>query len=383
MQLTDIRATALVVDSNRVDGSHSHHARASGTQITWRFAAARPSGSFGESAAKGSAHTRSSSTDAGGLNVEWISDQIGISLATLNRIFASLIVLLVLALVRALVLRSLHRRFQEDWVAYRAGKVATYTAMVVGLIAIAWIWIDAFNDLPTFLGLISAGIAIALADVLKNLAGWVYILSRRPFRVGDRIEVGGTRGDVIDIRLFRFSLMEVGNWVDADQATGRLVHVPNGTVFTNHIANYTEGFLYIWHEIPVLITFESDRHRAREILENSLAEHAPPLDRTASGAIRETARSYHIKIGALTPVVYLSVRDSGVLLTARFLVDARQRRTIEQAIWTQILDDFDGEPRVDLAYPTTRMYLHGPVSVRPNDHDGLRPITDPDRIKGS
>lgn len=98
--------------------------------------------------------------------------------------------------------------------------------------------------------------AIALADVLKNMAGWMYIPSRRPFRVGDRIEIEGTRGDVVDIRLFCFSLMEIGNWVDAEQSTGRLVHVPNGSVFINQVANYTEGFQYIWHEMPVRTFFQ-------------------------------------------------------------------------------------------------------------------------------
>jgi small-conductance mechanosensitive channel len=134
---------------------------------------------------------------------------------------------------------------------------------VIALLAPAWIWIDAFNDLGTFLGLLSAGVAIALADVLKNMAGWMYIPSRRPFRVGDRIEIEGTRGDVVDIRLFCFSLMEIGNWVDAEQSTGRLVHVPNGSVFINQVANYTEGFQYILardarpHLLP-----GTDHHRA-------------------------------------------------------------------------------------------------------------------------
>ena len=146
----------------------------------------------------------------------WLADQFGFSADTQAKLIASIAVIGILAISRWLVLRAVQRRFEETWVAYRARKVATITATIVGLAIFAWIWIDAFNDVATFLGLLSAGIAIALADVLKNIAGWVYVLSRRPFRVGDRIEIGSTKGDVVDIRLFRFSLMEVGNWVQAE-----------------------------------------------------------------------------------------------------------------------------------------------------------------------
>ena len=295
--------------------------------------------------------------------MEWIRDQLGVTTATQGKVIATIVAVVVLVLSRWLVLRAIQQRFEEAWVGYRARKAATYTATVLGMAIIAWIWVDAFNDLPTFLGLVSAGVAIALADVLKNLVGWVYILSRRPFRVGDRIEIENTKGDVVDVRLFRFSVMEVGNWVDADQSTGRLIHIPNGKLFTTHVANYTEGFEYIWYEIPVLITFESDRRLARTILESALRDHAPDVERAAGSSIRETARSYHIRIGTLTPIVYLSVQDSGVLLTCRFLVNVRQQRGVAQNIWTAILDGFDAAPSIELAYPTVRTFFAGPVSI--------------------
>jgi small-conductance mechanosensitive channel len=301
--------------------------------------------------------------------MDWIADQLGLSAAIQGKIVASLITVVVLVLGRALALRAIHRRFEEAWVGYRARKAATYTTTVLGVFALAWIWIDAFNDLPTYLGLVSAGIAIALSDVIKNLVGWIYILSRRPFRVGDRIEIGDTKGDVVDVRLFRFSIMEVGNWVGADQATGRLIHIPNGLLFNQQLANYTEGFAYIWYEIPVLITFESDRRLARRIVEDAIRENTPNVEREAGSRIRETARSYHIKIGALTPIVYLSVEDSGVLLTGRFLVKARKQRDIAQAVWDAVLDGIDGAPTVELAYPTVRTYLHGPISIGGSDPD--------------
>jgi small-conductance mechanosensitive channel len=295
--------------------------------------------------------------------MQWIADNLGIPVGIQNKLLASAVAIAFVLAVRFVALKALPRRFEEEWVEYRARKVATYVSTLVVIVILAWIWIDAFNDLPTFLGLISAGIAIALSDVLKNLAGWIYILSRRPFRVTDRIEIADTKGDVIDIRLFRFSLMEVGNWVDAEQATGRLVHVPNGMVFTHKVANYTEGFGYVWHEIPVLVTFESNRRAAEDMVEDAVRASAPDVDLAAAGRIREAARTYHIRIGALTPTVYLTVKDSGVLFTARMLVGVRERRAVEQAFWSRFLDALEVEPSVDLAYPTIRTYLPSPVTI--------------------
>jgi len=211
-------------------------------------------------------------------------------------------------------------------------------------------------SLTTFLGLASAGVAIAMHDTIANLAGWFFIISRRPFKVGDRIQIGEIAGDVIDIRIFQFSVVEIGNWVDADQSTGRIVHVPNNKVLREPLANYQIGFEYIWHEIPVLITFESDWIKAKKLLEKIASENAEHLSAGAQEQIRRAAKRYLIFYGALTPIVYTTVKDSGVLLTVRYLVNPRQRRTTQQQIWEAILNAFEKEDNIELAYPTTRFY---------------------------
>lgn len=295
--------------------------------------------------------------------MDWITEQLGINADNQSKILTSFIVVAVALIVRALVLRAVHKRTDETDLVYRTGKLTTYTTTVVVLLTLSWIWFDAFSNFATYIAVVSAGLAIALADVLKNVAGWGYIVVRRPFRVGDRIEIGGTKGDVLDIRLFRFTVAEIGNWVDAEQATGRLVHIPNGNLFAEQIANYTEGFEFIWHEIPVLITFESDWHRCEEILLAIVRDVAPNIEARAGARIREAAKGYQIKIGVLTPIVYLTVKDSGILLTARFLTDVRTRRTVEQRIWRAVLEAFASEPKLDLAYPTVRTYLEGPIRL--------------------
>lgn len=290
---------------------------------------------------------------------------------SLSNIIWTLVAVIVILVLRRVARRFVNRTAEETERAYRANKIINYTATTTLLVTAGFIWFEAFDSLPTYLGLVSAGIAIALADVLKNLVGWVYILGRKPFQVGDRIEVQEYKGDVVDIRLFRFSLMEIDGWVDAEQSTGRLVHVPNGVVFNEGVANYTEGFGFIWHELPILITFESDWKLAEQIIEDVLRVDAPDVHGAAGAHIRETARRYSIRIGTLTPVVYLSVRDSGVLLTARYLVEARARRGREDRIWRSILERFSEHPEVELAYPTVRTFLpdairFGPVQTEPS-----------------
>jgi len=289
--------------------------------------------------------------------VERLAEAIGISLAAFENIIFTILTLVVVLVSRAAVLRLINANVEGHDAQYRARKIVNYATTAVFFITVAFIWLDAFSSLPTYLGLVSAGVAIALADVLKNMAGWAFILSRRPFTIGDRIEVSGLKGDVIDVRLFRFSLMEVGGWVDAEQSSGRLVHVPNGVVFNQPVANYTEGFAYIWDEIPILITFESDYKSAKSIVLDILKEDTPDTHGVAGQRIRETASKYSIKIGTLTPTVYVSVRDSGVLLTARYLVATRSRRGAEDKVWQAILDAFNQTDTVALAYPTIRAYF--------------------------
>jgi len=295
--------------------------------------------------------------------MDQIAESLNISRSTLDNIVLSVGVIIGLVVVRLLVLRWIRSQTDDPEVVFRARKVTSTVATFIGLVTLAFFWVDAFSSLATYLGLLSAGVAVALGDLLKNMAGYAYIMTRHPCRIGDRVEIRGIQGDVIDIRMFRFTLMEVGNWVDADQSTGRLVHVPNGAVFTDALINYTEGFSHIWDEIPVHITFESDWVKAEEMMREVIDQHAPEVESSARNRIRETAKEYQIKIGKLTPIVYLSVGESGVILTARYLVEARRRRTVNSEMWRGILEAFSAEHRVDFAYPTVRTYLEGPITV--------------------
>ncbi|MGB5566027.1 MAG: mechanosensitive ion channel domain-containing protein [Acidimicrobiia bacterium] len=295
----------------------------------------------------------------------WLQENLGMSADLSFRIAATLATVVIAVVVRWLIVRWLNRTITDGDVLFRARKAITYITMSVAVFLLTWIWVPFFDDLGTFLGLLVAGLAIALADVFLDLAGWLFIMLRRPFRVGDRIEIDGTAGDVVDVRAFRFTLLEIKSWVDADQSTGRLVHVPNGHLFRHPTANYTEGFFHIWHEMPVLVTFESDWRRAEELIRVALEPLAiAEEDFRREEAAASAARDYVIKFREMGATVYVSTRDSGVLLTARLLVEARSRRNVEDEFWRALLTAFEAEPSVELAYPTVRTYLHDPLIVR-------------------
>lgn len=213
-------------------------------------------------------------------------------------------------------------------------------------------------SVASFIGLLSAGFAIVFREPLLNLAGWLYILVRRPFNMGDRVQVGDQyAGDVVDIGSTDFTLMEIGNWVDADQSTGRIVHVPNGLLFTQPVANYSEGFPLLWNELQVLLTYESDWRQAKQLLQK-IADERCEIDPEAQEKTRqELARfkRYMISYTHLTPSVYVSKDPSGVLLTIRYLCQPRRRRLSESELWEAIFTELLRHPDIEFAYPTRRL----------------------------
>ncbi|HUL02880.1 MAG TPA: mechanosensitive ion channel family protein [Gemmatimonadales bacterium] len=284
---------------------------------------------------------------------DWLQAH-GLSPELENKLLLTGLIIGVLWAAHRMVLGVAYRRVTDPWARYRWRKVVTYTTLGIGIVLVGRTWFAGMQALATFFGLLSAGLAIALKDPIADLAAWAYIMWRRPFEVGERIQIGAHAGDVIDLRLFQFTLNEIGNWVDADQSTGRIIHIPNGQVFTQPVANYDKGFRYIWNEVPVLVTFESDWRKAKEVLTGIALKHAEHLTGKAEQDLLAASRQYLINYTKLTPIVYTKGVESGVQLTIRYLIEPRRRRGTEHAIWEDILTEFAKHPDVDLAYNTVR-----------------------------
>ena len=272
------------------------------------------------------------------------------------QIITTVLLVVIFWLIYKFLFKFIFKRIHNLHSRYRFKKISVYFLFFLGFFFLFKIWFEGFKSPATFLGIFSAGIAIALKDVLVDIAAWVFIIFKRPFEVGDRIQIGEHKGDVIDARVFEFTILEVGNWVDAEQSTGRIIHVPNSKVFSEALANYSKGFHYIWNEIPVLLTFESNWQNAKKILEKIIVKHTASVTKEAEKGVKEAAHKFMIKYTKLTPIIYTSVKDSGILLTLRHLCDPRERRGQLHLVWENILTEFAKHQDIDFAYPTTRFY---------------------------
>jgi len=272
------------------------------------------------------------------------------------KFIATFIAIFILAIIRRVFVGIIHRQIDDTFSIYRWQKAVTYIVFIVGIFTIGRIWFEGIQSIATYLGLLSAGLAIALRDPITNIIGWSFILWRSPFNVGDRVQIGDNAGDVIDVNFFKFTIMEIGNWIDGDSNTGRIIHIPNGKVFTENLANYGKGFKYIWNELKVLVTFESDWKEAKEILKKISNSHAEIVSQAAANKYEEASKLFMIHKPNFKPEVYTKVEDSGINLTVRYLCDPRKRRASAQSMWEDILTQFEKRDDIQFAYPTIRYY---------------------------
>ena len=307
--------------------------------------------------------------------INLLSEAVNIPERLLINLLISVAVIFFLLIIRFIVLRIIYRHVEDVSLHYKWKKNLSYIVGVIGLILIGRVWFEGFQSFATILGLVAAGLVIALRDTVNDLAGWVYVMSRKPFDIGDRIQIGAHKGDVVDKRLFKFTIMEIGNWVDADQSTGRVIHIPNQKILNESISNYTAGFDFIWNEIQVNLTFESNWEKAKQLIKEIAESHSQNVKTEAGRQIRRAAKSYMIVYRHLTPTVYTRVEQNGISLTVRYLTNPRTRRGTEEKIWEDVLRAFRKESDIEFAYPTTRMFLRNeegaviPAKNRPESSD--------------
>ena len=246
------------------------------------------------------------------------------------------------------------RHLQNHDTIYATRKISRYLHFIIAAFIIGQLWFKGIQSLGTFLGLFTAGVAIALKDVVTNFAGWIYLLWQAPFKIGDRIQIQDHQGDVIDIGVFKFTLLEIGNWVDANQSTGRMIRIPNADVFNQPIANYSKGFNYNWYEIPVVVTFESNWRKAKELLIEIINEYCKEYEDQLKRELRQAKKDYPINYTYITPTIYTTSLDHGISLTIRYLVATRRIRQSNHELWEKILTVTEDHDDIDLAYPTFR-----------------------------
>lgn len=281
---------------------------------------------------------------------------LGLSPEMQSKAIATFCIIIIFLITRSIAFGILKRSVNDLKKLAFWKRGVTYTITIILILLLSQVWYNSDFSLATFLGILGAAITVVLKDVMINIAGWIYILWRRPFRVGDRIEINNIKGDVIDVMTMSFIIAETGHSSYSDQLTGRIVHIPNSMIFTHPLANYTLGFEYIWYEIPVTITFESNWKKAKKLLTDILHHHTAAFAEDAAGQISSASAEYQLLYKNTSPSVITKVGDSGVILAMRFLIKPKRRREVEEKLWEEVLNALAVNRDIELAYPTNRVY---------------------------
>ncbi|QPN65204.1 mechanosensitive ion channel family protein [Synechococcus sp. CBW1004] len=271
-----------------------------------------------------------------------------------------------IVLVVKLIQATLIRRLTDPDSRYYARKLVTLGGWLAVALLITVVFRDRLGGLPVAIGVASAGIAFALQEVIGSIAGWIAISFGNFYSPGDRVQLGGIRGDVIDIGILRTTLMELGEWVASDLYTGRVVRIANSFVFKEPVFNYSGDFPFLWDEVRIPVQHGCDHRLARQLLEEVLQEVcSEDLIRDSRQAWQRLVRRYLLENASLEPAVSLVITDNWMEFTLRYLVDYKRRRSTRDRLSMRVLDAFaDSGGAVALGSATLQLVEPDPLEVR-------------------
>ncbi|MFW6041176.1 MAG: mechanosensitive ion channel family protein [Thermoplasmatota archaeon] len=256
---------------------------------------------------------------------------------------------LIYFLFKILLERTLVSRVQNRKTRYSFRKVVSILYITVFLIILFRIWIEDPQALLVTYGLIAAGVAISLQDFFKSLVGGILIIMTSLYTVGDRVELDDRLGDVIDIGILSTTLLEIREWVDGEQPTGRVITIPNKVMISGTIINYTKDNNFLWDEIKIPIEYGSDWKGAIEIIEKITEKETSPMAERASEELRGLQKRYYITDKSVVPSVYVKINDDRINLSVRYITNARTRRELHDKLSRKFFEALRNEENIDLA----------------------------------
>jgi small-conductance mechanosensitive channel len=261
-----------------------------------------------------------------------------VSLSLFAKCVAAVVGILLIHATFRVLERVLPRHFGQADARYKVRKFVIFSGYVVILLFLAILFEDRLGRVSVTLGFVGAGVAVALQDVVASIAGAFSIGFSKLYTVGDRVQIGDTRGDVIDIGLLRTTLMETGNWVSKDLYNGRIVRIPNNILLKVPVFNYSQGFRFIWDEIKVLLTTTSDCQLAREMLLRAAKEAIGEYLIEAQASWKEMSDYYRGANPPLDPTVALIVNGGSLEFTVSYVVDYSKRTAMQDRLFAKIVE---------------------------------------------
>ena len=266
----------------------------------------------------------------------------------INRLFLTFSSLSIIHIIFKVILeRNLSKKIAEKKTRYSFRKIISILYVAVFLASLVAIWLNEVQNITVALGLASAGIAFALQDVLKNFAGGILIYVNRTYNIGDRIDIDGKIGDVIDIGILNTTLFEIGEWSKGDRATGRLLMIPNGLLLTSMVKNYTKDHNFIWDEIAIPLSFNSDWKKASELFLNIAKQETKSYAEEANKSVSSLDEKYYVAQQSGEPTMNINLTSDSIDLFLNYTVNVRERSAVKTRIVKAILEEIGKADDID------------------------------------
>lgn len=259
------------------------------------------------------------------------------------KLFLLTIISLVLYKIIRIVVRKIYSFLpMNDKKKFYRNRNAQITLTIVLIVDLFLLWGEELQGLITIVSFVSAGIAIAIREIIFNFFAGAYLKLKKPFEVEDRIEIDEIKGDVINIHTLGFEMLEIGKRVEGEQSTGRIIHIPNSYIFTKTLKNYTKAFKYIWDEITVKIPLTADIDKTQEILYSIILDNETlkEIPIKMENAVDEIILEYRIYYNNFDPIIYTKIVDSHIELYLRYLVHPKKARNVQDEINLKIIDEY-------------------------------------------
>ncbi|MFZ1623261.1 MAG: mechanosensitive ion channel domain-containing protein [Gammaproteobacteria bacterium] len=288
----------------------------------------------------------------------WMQDPV------MARIATSLLVLLAVVVAVQILHRMLVRYISDSGRRYHMRKAATALGYVLAIFLLSLVFSDKLSSLTIAFGVAGAGIAFALQEVIASIAGWVAVSFGRFYQVGDRVQLGGIMGDVIDIGVLRTTLMECGGWVKGDVYNGRIVRVANSFIFKEPVYNYSADFPFLWDELVIPVRYGSNHDLARKLFSEVLTEVTGEFATASKEVWTQMTHRYLVEDARVDPMVTMVANDNWVEYTLRYVVDYKKRRLTKDQITVKLLDAIDQtRGQIRLGSQTIELVAVAPLDV--------------------
>ncbi len=251
--------------------------------------------------------------------------------------------------IKVIIERIIASRIKEPKTRYSLRRIASMLAILAFIAAAIAIWVENLQALLVSYGILAAGAAVALQDIFKNFAGGLIIFITGTYHIGDRIEISSKIGDVIDIGIFYTTLLETNEWVKGDQATGRLSIIPNNLVLSGVVNNYTRDHPYIWDEMSIPITYDSDWKEALKIFEKVIEEETKEDTIKSEASVSNLTEKYYLPRKSTEPTVFAILTDNWISMNIRYITEVRQRRIVKNRLNRRLLSELEQNKSIKIA----------------------------------